>query len=241
MKMAPFTANSHKELLSHLQGIDIRHSPVSQGATKEEIERAMVFRLLSTFSSQPPFAFPLEVVHADKPDFSLVLDGLTIGAECTMAMPRQFGEALFLRAKHYPKAPIDLCDFRWGTPDRTASEILELLSRNKLTGMPWFGNSVEREWSRAMVACLVDKTQNLNAPDFHRFQLNWLLIDDNVPQANLSIDTAVKYLMQPIETYFQSLDDAKFGTVFIKTHQQWIRLSSTICDVTPVNDLWQKH
>jgi hypothetical protein len=241
MKTESFTVNSHQELLSHLQGIDIAYPPISQGAAKEQIERAATFRLLSTFSEQQPFKFPLKVDHDDKPDFRFTVNGLTIGAECTMAMPKQFGEAQFLRDKHYPNAPIDLSDFRWGTPDRTASEILELLSRNRLTGMPWFGDSVEREWSQAMMDCLIAKTENLNARDFRKFQVNWLLIDDNVPQANLSINTAVNYLMQPIKLYFDSQNQTKFDTVFIKTHRQWIRISSTKCDVTPVNDLWQKH
>jgi hypothetical protein len=222
--------------------VDISYPPFWRGATKEQIERAMCFRFLATLAEDLPFTFPLEIVHADKPDFRFIMNSTTIGAECTLALPEQYTRALFLREKFCLDVPLDPSDFRWATPDRTSAELLVLLKKNKLTGLPWFGDGVEREWALAMEDCIDAKTDNLNAQDFVRFQTNWLLIQDVLPGGSLlEVDRGLFHLSFPLERYFNAHGQTKFDHIFIKTHGKFLSVNSAKAEIRTTNDLWQKH
>jgi len=57
MKTDPLTVNSQEELIGYLQKIDISHPPVWQGATKEQIERAMAFLQYAPYIAYSPQSY----------------------------------------------------------------------------------------------------------------------------------------------------------------------------------------
>lgn len=239
-----FVVESPDELLQQLEKTDITHPPFWRGATKDQLEHCLCFRFLSTFAEESQILFPLGVVQADKPDFRFEMNSSTTGVECTLALSEQFSRALALREECCPAVWIDLSDFRWGCPDRTSEEIIAILKRNKLTGEPWHGDAADREWARAMKACIDIKTEKLNADGFLRFGNNWLLIDDNfIPQSIIDIERCLPHLMPEMRKYFVAGHDSqiKFNEIMIRHKGDFVRLSSTTVDIKPINDLWQKH
>ena len=236
-----FSAESPEELLSLLQKNNISHPPVEVGATKEQIERCVCFRFLSTYVNESRLTFPLKLVHADRPDFRLIMNSRTIGVECTQALSEQFARALSLRQQYCPDIWIDLSDFRWSCPDRTSEDILALLKKNRLTGEPWHGDTVDHEWALAMKACIDVKTDRLNAEGFLRYDDNWLLIDDDfIPQSIVDPEKSLSYLMPEIRKYFASECNsrAKFNEIAIRHREDLARVTQTTFDVKPINDLW---
>lgn len=239
-----FSVESPEELLLQLEKTDISHPPVGLGATKEQLERCVCFRFLSTFARESHIAFPLKLFHTDRPDFRLVMNSSTIGVECTLAVTEQLVRALSLREQHCPNVWIDLSDFRWGCPDRTNSEIIAVLKKGKFTAAPWYGESADREWALAIKDSIDAKSKKLNASGFLRSNENWLLIDDDfTPQSILDINKCLFYLSPKIQEYFVGSNDAqaRFDEILVRHQEIFIRLTATTVNTKPINDLWQKH
>ncbi len=237
-----FSVGSPEELLSQLEKIDISHPEV--GAAKEQLERCVCFRFLSTFAKESQFAFPLKLTHVDRPDFRVIMNSRTIGIECTQALSEQFARARSLREQHCPDVWIDLSYFRQGCPDRTSAEIIELLKKNRFTGEPWYGKAADKEWANTMEACIEVKTDKLNADGFARFVDNWLLIDDDfIPQSILDFDNCLDYLLPKLEKYFAANHNTqtKFNEIIIRHQSDFVRLTPTSGQIKSINDLWQKH
>jgi len=204
-----------------------------------------VYKVLATFSQTSSFVFPLEVVEDEKPDFQFHMANLQIGAECTMAISELFARVYFLREKYYPDSNIDLSYVHWGALDLTRDEILKLLKkwRTRLTGPPFFGNIIEKYWSNTIWDCISAKTKRLNAIDYKRRQLNWLLINDNVhPRTGLSYDIALFILSSFLNSYFlnRAHQSITFDSVFIKTKDNFVVYDKNGMSSTPINNLWQQ-
>lgn len=236
---------THSDLIDFLREINVQHSLVPTGNEKKQAEKALAYKTLATFSQTSPFMFPLEVIQDEKPDFQFHMENLQIGAECTMAMSELFGRVYSLREKQYPNSMIDLSYVHWGAPNLTNDQIFELLKQweTKLTGPPLFGNSIEKYWSATMMDCISAKTERLNALDYGRRQLNWLLINDNVhPHTDLSLKKGLSILSNALNSYF--LDSAeqikRFDSVFIKTNDQFIVISRSGISSNTINNLWQQ-
>ncbi len=239
------TASSYIDLLKQLRCTDISVPRISQGRAKLHTERWTMYRFLATFGDRLGFSYPIAIQHRDKPDFRIELPDRDVGAEITSAMPEEYARALVLREKFHPNAPIELDHFRWDGPRRTTKEILKILkeSQSRLTGMGWVGDSVEREWACAISAALRGKSMLLNSKGFKRYQWNWLLVYDNIPQAALDLEAALKHLMSELKTVRDNrpTSDIGFNTLFVETHNQFVAVEDGKWSVTKIKNLWRKR
>lgn len=240
-----FEANSRQELLNHLKDIDITVPPRNEGRTTKQVELWSFCRLLSTIHDGELVNFPLKAVHGDRPDFEIHQQvGGIIGIEFTEAIPQQFAWAVSLRDQYFPDAFLELDHFRWGAPNRTKEEILKILEKSqyRLSGMGWYGDSVEQEWAHAMKDCTLAKAEKLNNKGFRKFSQNWLLIYDNVPSSQLKIDIAMKYLDQFTSHYWANLSPANavFDTVFVEVGDNLIHIQSQGWSAKNIVNLWEK-
>jgi hypothetical protein len=236
---------SYIDLLKKLRRVDISVPPISQGRTKIHTERWTMYRVLVTFGDRQGFTYPMTISHKDKPDFRLEMPDRIVGAEVTSAMPEVYGRALVLREKFYPNAPLELDHFRWGGPKLSSKQILAILkeSQKRLTGMGWVGDSVEREWADAIAGSYQAKTESLNSDGFQRFQWNWLLVYDNVPQAALDLPLGVRHLLSKLAALSDKLPNSarQFDTLFIESHSQFVVIEKGNWSAVKIRNLWRQR
>lgn len=239
--MSSFCTKSKADLIELLASENIKVPPLGTGNRTRQAERWSMYRLLSTFSSSPHFDFPMMVVHKDKPDFRLHLEGLTIGVELTEALPENFARVVAYKNRFMPNAMIELSYFGWGAPRMTTVEIKRILSQNRLTGMPSFENTLKWQWCQAMKSCLNVKSENLNSIGFQQYEKNWLVIYDNIPETP-SIDADLNGLMSFVRSYQidATVYKVKYDTIFIESHDHFFCIEQK-CTRKRIVDLWQKH
>jgi len=186
------------DLVTQLAGAPAVVALRGEGRTTGQTETWITHRLVPTLAQLGFIDFPLEISLADRPDLRLEMPGGTAGIEITEVVPLAYAEADAIRNKNYPGAVVDRSLFTWGV-QFTPAEIHKHLSQvgQKLTGPGWAGDSVEREWARAVNAAIVTKTEKLNRPGFTICQWNWLAAYTSAPGPALEIAHATKFLELP--------------------------------------------
>jgi hypothetical protein len=108
-----------------------------------------------------------------------------------------------------------------GEPRKSAKELIEEIQVNH-SGPGWEGDSVEREWSEAMLYFVKSKIETLAKDGFEKFKRNWLLIYDNWSLPALEREKAAQILLSKI---IESNCFDTFDSVYIITE---ILQSSTL-------------
>lgn len=228
------TCSSKHNLYSVLRAFDITVPLRSEGRTKLHIERWIVCRLLASLSASDQLLYPVSLKHGDRPDFYLSTSNGDIGFEVTEALLENYAEYRKLAEREYPEAMLEPGHFREGKVP--FSKMKERLARKKLSSLPWMGNSLERRWAQEMARVIENKLKKLKAPEFKKFQTNWLGIDDNLPRSSLELDDAVSILVPLIAPLWGK--PAYFNNIFIDHGSIIVCLTRDRQTLIQVNDLW---
>ena len=186
------------DLSTLLNQVDTYVPRRTEGRKTVHTEKWTMHRYLETLVKNNMLNFPVSVEHSDKPDFVLKEINTTIGIEVTEAISKQFAAYCALREREYPNSIIDLGLFRWDAPDRTVTEMRELLEKNKITSSGWTGDSPEREWALYINDIVRVKLKKLAHIEFIKYHHNYLLIYDNLPLPNVHAKQATEYLIKEI-------------------------------------------
>ncbi|MBK1675039.1 hypothetical protein CKO35_17530 [Ectothiorhodospira shaposhnikovii] len=138
------------ELESVLKSIDISVPRRSEGRTKEHTERYAIAHLLSVLLGRTQLSYPLELVRRERPDFLLKVSGREIGIEHTEAVPQNEAHKAVLRDRVDGPEVYFISRHQPGEPSKRAKHLIEEIKANH-AGSGWEGDSVEREWSEAML------------------------------------------------------------------------------------------
>jgi len=135
----------------------------------------------------------------DKPDFLLSMNGKNIGIEHTDARPENETCKDVLRRKEgiglsvYLATPVEPNE-----PSRKAKQLRKEISSNE-PGAGWGDqDGIDRDWVDVMLYFINKKEKKLNAPDFSRFDQNWLLIRDAWPFPSVNLPNAIMHLSSQI-------------------------------------------
>lgn len=227
-------ARSENELEYALKSLDVSVPKRSNGRKKEHTERYAIAYMLSTLLGKGVLSFPLELLQRERPDFLLSTNSGKIGIEHTEAVSQNEAHKSVLRDQiggakvHF--IPRHLPD----EPKKSAKKLIEELKKDR-AGPPWMGDSVEREWSDAMLHFINLKVVAFAKDGFEKFDQNWLLIYDNWSLPALERKKAFSMLFQKALTSkcFESFDD-----IFIHSGAQVCRLSPENYISYEINDLW---
>lgn len=94
--MEELMAGSAQELVALLAATDISVPPRTRGRRSRHVERYSVALLLATLADRE-LGYPLSLVHRDRPDYQLEMDGRRIGVEHTEAVPENEAHRSALR------------------------------------------------------------------------------------------------------------------------------------------------
>lgn len=228
------TASNKSELLNVLAGIDISVPRRTEGRTKDHTERYAISHMLSALAGGNHLSYPINLTQRERPDFLLVTDSVKIGIEHTEAVPQNEAHKTVLRENAGGSEVYFISHHKPGEIKKTAKHLKKEIEENR-AGNGWAGDSVEREWPKAMFHFINTKIDTLMKEGFERFNKDWLLIYDNWSLPALDREEAVPILLK------LSMDNGsfeKFDHIYIITGNRLYEFSST--GVTPheINDLW---
>ena len=202
------------DLQALLNQVDTYVPGRTEGRTTAHTEKYTMHRYLETLVKNNMLTFPVSVEHSDKPDFVFKEKNTTIGIEVTEAVSKQFAAYCALREREFPKSILDLGLFYWGAPERTVSEMRELLEKNKITSSGWAGDSPEREWALYINSIVRVKLKKLAHIEFIKYHQNYLLIYDNLPLPNVHAKKATEYLVKQLQDTWSLLPS--FDSIFVE-------------------------
>jgi len=209
-------ANNPTELFEKLREINRRVPLRGKGRTKESLERWTIINCLTTLAKNDRLSYPLMLKKGEHPDFLLVMDKENIGIEVTEAVNQDFARATTLPEYQENKIATDPSLFKWGSPPKTHTELVDILTRSKFTGPGWTGSEVEEEFAQAIYDIILFKTKKLQGEHFKRHGSDWLSVYLNLHLPALENDEACSLLSEKITDYWFSdgfdkilvLDDA---------------------------------
>ena len=229
-----FNANNKSDLITQLAAADISVPLRSEKRTKKHTEKFCLCRLLSALSNHNKIHYPIRVNKSERPDFILELPGVTIGVEHTEAVPQNEAHSEFLRQK----VDNDEMHFIWRhepeEPVKKAKVLLKEIDEN-LYGPPWEGDSVEQNWSNAMLFFIRKKVVSMKKPGYKTCDKNWLLIYDNWPSPALNLEKGIEYLLDKLH---QSSLEMHFNKVYIVEMHNIIEVLNNSHNKLSMLNLW---
>jgi hypothetical protein len=230
-KMEEIFVSNKCDLMKTLSGIDIT-ALRSGGRTKEFREAWSICHWLSTY---PNLAYPIRLIHRNKPDFYLKSGDQEFGIEHTDAIPSDYAHARAISEKNDDETVLDRSLFKWGQKKKPR-EIYEIASRTKLTGLGWEGDSPEIEWSVAIAEVIKNKTALLREKDFRNFSTNFLLIYENLTTPNVDFSKACSLLKDSLKSYWGS--GLIFDSIFVQTDDMLRCFGSSRLETFKNNKIW---
>ena len=183
MKIRPnlsLSADNPTQLIRQLSAIDTTVPLINEGRTKEHREQYMMARLLATIAHTPLLKYPLQITHAEQPDFVFDFSESCIGVECVEANHPDNYHIEEIRERMYPESMNFGQQFVAGTKTLTQDEKYEIAS-GQYAGTAWASGSMQRNWVEGMQFVIDGKTTKLRQGNYLAERPTWLLIHDEWP------------------------------------------------------------
>lgn len=223
-------------LLTILSGTSIEVPRRIDGRRTEHTERWTICHLLATLSTKDRLTYPLALIHEDKPDFHLYMNGMSTGIEVTESIPTDYARCCAMAQHENPGAVIDMSFFRWGDPPKSTKQLRDIINRSKLSGPGWSGESPEIEWAHHIHDSISDKLYKLNSTGYKEANEYWLAIYDNLPLPNVHARKATEILLKEFSDQWK--DDLVFSKIFIERGPIIIEVNDSNITNHEIHDLW---
>ncbi|MCP3178336.1 hypothetical protein MJO47_14620 [Desulfuromonas sp. KJ2020] len=218
-----------------MRSIEISVPRRSEGRTKEHAERYAIAHLLSALLGKDRLSYPLELIQRERPDFLIKENGVQIGIEHTEAVPQNYAHKTVLRYKIAGPKVYFISRHQPGEPRKPAKKLIEEIQANH-SGPGWEGDSVEREWTEAILYFVKNKIETLAKEGFEKFERNWLLIYDNWPLPALDRKKIAQFLFPKI---IESNCFDNFDSVYVITGNIVLEFSNSGVVRYEINNLWK--
>lgn len=205
------------------------------GRTSDHTEPWVFAHLLSTMSAAGELSFPLTLEKGERPDYVLSGANGERGVEVSELVPAALAQAVKIRNKEFPDARVDSSLFKPGVSHRPREEVRSLL-RDCASGFGWEADSVEREWAQACGERAANKVQALASRGYSLYPENWLLLYDNLPGPDLSLDTAAGLAYQELRLCFGA--QPGFCRVVVLSHAHLVEFRANSMRVLAVVPPW---
>ena len=235
--MSAFDAASLSELRDNLRANDVRVPVRTKRRTcvLNEREIWVACRFLATASDKCLLEFPLRVEPGDRPDLVVTMPSGRVGIEITEAVPNDerrvvdYSEDMGLEnCRIVPPYCVD------DTP-RSRAEI-EKIAKGDGPSLPHMGDSIERNWDKAILHRIAEKVETFTKPGFAKHPNNWLLVHDNWSPAITDEQMAMERLDQH---NFHRRPISPFSKVFVLLSGSLLEFARCAVAVKhPIPDEW---
>lgn len=195
-----------------------------------------MYRTLATIAGCDGVEYPVFLEKRERPDYELQCNNVKFGCEITTAINPDY-----LRANSLPEASdegviVDSSLFKWGTPVRKLEELRNIASRKKLSGPPWVGNSVEREYAKIVKDVTLIKTKKMHKEGYSIFLNNALIIYVNQTLPILDTEEAAEICFNELTNYWCG---NSFSHIYVEKGDYIVRYQSSGYKIMNVNNLWK--
>lgn len=231
-------AQTAPELLAKLAAIDITVPLRTEGRKTSHCERYLAARLLATLADTDEVAFPLQLVHREKPDFALTLADVTVGVECTEAVSDEWAQIDAIRERDFPESMIMLPKLKPGSKRFTLEERVAI-ARGEKSGPPWVGKMAEREWAEALAYFIEQKTKKLRAGNYAAFAQTWLVVQDEWRVPVYRFEERFEAALLCAELIRPLLLAPAFSRIYVSNSRWLVRLNPGPVEVRAIRSVWR--
>lgn len=186
-----YQANCNIQFNEILEQLNIAVPPRGNQRTTEHSETWIIHRALSILYFNGFITYPISIEKSEKPDYWFNMSGTTYGVELTEIIHPDYAKVQTLPEAQCDKSVSNPSFFKWGQPKRNIKELREIAALDIVTGRPWMGDSVEREFAQSIVDTVIGKQKKL--AHYKRADLDILLIYHNQSSPMLDINKGLKY------------------------------------------------
>ncbi len=234
-KWQNISVKSNTQLLKQLKEIDISVPKDRKDRKNIHIERWIFFQLLATLAESNELNFPLKIEKGESPDFVIInKEKIVEGIEITEAINPDY-----LKTESLPEAKnnysgLERSLFKW-KKRRKLKELREIATRTELSGPPWMGNSVEREYVEIVVDVTNTKTKTLNKNTFKKFKTNTLLIYINQSLPGLGDESSAELCFEALKQYWKN---GSFDKIYVEVYSSIVCYWKEGYKVYDFSELW---
>jgi hypothetical protein len=197
-----YRANSNRQFSEVLEQLNVVVPPRGKQRTTEHCERWALHKALSILHSHNVIRFPVSIEKSEKPDYWIEMSGKTYGVELTEIIHPDYAKVQTLPEAQNDKSVLDSSLFKWGQANRGTKELRQIATKEKLTGRPWMGDSVEREFAKSIADTVVAKRKKLIA-HYKRADVDVLLIHHNQPSPALDYLQGLEYTKRKLASHWK--------------------------------------
>jgi len=206
-----FEAINEEQLLFQFAINKIKVPPRGAKRTTEHTELWLIQKFISTLNSFNKLTFPLILKNRERPDFELIMNGQSSGIEITEIIHPDYAKAMTLPEVQGNAALVDASLFKWGTPKKSLAKLREMVSRTELTGTPWMGNAVEKEFVKSVIDTINSKHKKYTN-GYKTFDNNCLLIYHNQSSPFIDYNNVINLIHESLNNYW---DSTGFDRIYI--------------------------
>lgn len=192
-----YQANCNIQFSEILDRLNIVVPPRGRQRTTEHCEKWALHKALSILHSHNMISFPISIKKSEKPDYWIEMSGKTYGVELTEIIHPDYARVQTLPEAQNDKSVLDPSLFKWGTETRSTEDLRQIAAQDELTGEPWIGDNVEREFVQSIVDTVVAKRKKLTA-HYKRAEVDVLLIYHNQSTPALDFTQGLEYTKQKL-------------------------------------------
>jgi hypothetical protein len=231
------TAQTPSELLAKLAATDITVPFRTEGRTASHGEAYMAARLLASLAETVEITYPLKLIHREKPDFALEMDGKTIGVECTEAVSKEWAQIDAIRERDFPESLIMLPMLKPGIKKFSLQERIAI-AKGEFAGTPWVGGMAKRQWAEAQAYFIGEKTKKLRAGNYSDHAEVWLAVQDEWRVPMYGQEHTQTAAQMCLELLRPMLATPSFTRIYVSNSNWLVRLHPGPVEVRPICRLW---
>ena len=192
-----YQANCKGQFSEVLELLNVVVPPRGKQRTTEHCEAWTLHKALSILHSNNMINFPISIDKSEKPDYWIEILEKTYGVELTEIIHPDYARVQTLPEAQNDKSILDPSLFKWGQASRSTKELRQIAAKDKLTGAPWGGDSVEREFAQSIADTVVAKRKKL-VTHYKRADVDILLIYHNQSTPALDSAKGIEYTEQKL-------------------------------------------
>lgn len=185
-------AEGPAELGDLVEAINCRVPRRFEGRTTPQVERYALARVIATLP-ESEWAYPIEVEHRDRPDFTMRFGGNTVGIEHSEVVAPNAIRRARIEFNDGEKQVVFLRRSQPGERRKSVAELRHELLDDPM-GDGWIGDSAEREWAAAMAHAATAKAGVAAKEGFVKFARSWLVLYDNWEVPSIGWEIAIPLL-----------------------------------------------
>lgn len=197
-----YQADCNIQFIDILENLNVVVPPRGRQRATEHCEKWTIHSALSILHFNGFINFPISIKKSEKPDYWVDMSGETYGVELTEIIHPDYAKVQTLPEFQCDKSVSNPSLFKWQQAKRNTKELKKIAALRKVTGLPWMGDSVEREFAQSIADTVAGKQKKLFS-HYKRADVDILLIYHNQPSPMLDVNKGLEYTNEKLSNFWE--------------------------------------